>query len=538
MADGPAALLLLAIALAVAAIPVDAAFEPLASCFEGEGGHYNFHNGIIFGNFHTEQAAYSPGEEVEIDYSITGNQLAPIIDSFVRVQVLFEDAVQGEQLADEFFPGGVAGKPLKDVNLRYGDRVDKEIRWRVPAGARPGNYTIKAYIISGDAFNLAGLSFVPYGPPGVPGIDASFAVKNADTSAISFDKLVTTFNGKPYLFSTFVPIIGPDDKISVTTQLANHGPAKTAVVAMEIYEWDDVSGKPIDKYSTIASVELPAGGKKALDFSVPALGPNAYELRMAATSSAENAVLKMRFAVAGQKPRLIYAGLDGFPMLAGSQYQAFFCASNAAESTSFAAGKVRLTFTDRDGKTVFQETSGLLDIPPQPSGMAAAFIPAAQITKGTLTAEILDGNDAVLDYVELPYDYSLFPAKDAQLRLTMGQDSYVIGAKAGYAVDLTDPAGLPLSGDLLIELRAPDGRAVQVDEQRMEDHFESMLDLAKAPSPGTYTLVVRERSKDLMAQQQFSVTAAAATDTNLLAIASAALLALAAIGLLLRGRKR
>jgi len=120
--------------------------------------YYQYGTGVVFREFMTDQRSYSPGEPIVILYSVLSQTETPITEGAVRMDVFYDDPVDGEQLIDEFYASG-------NISLLKGDQVDKRTSWDVPSGARNGNYTIKAYFIVGGYFNLAGLTGAPYGAP-------------------------------------------------------------------------------------------------------------------------------------------------------------------------------------------------------------------------------------------------------------------------------------------------------------------------------------------------------------------------------------
>ncbi len=465
-----------------------------SSCFEGEGGYYNFGNGLAFTNFQTEKTTYSPGDTIEIDYVLTGNQQAPIVEGFTRVQVIYTHPEQKEILVDEFF--GEEQKGM--IYLMAGDEMRKEIRWKVPEGAPAGEYTVKLYFLAGDAFNLAGLSFVPYGPPGVPAIFTTFAVSSsAKESHIYYNKMKTTLNGNAYDFSNFAPVIAPSDGISVITELANVGEQKTAKATMNLYRWDDVEGKPLQEYSITRDVNLAAGGKQALTFDTNKdLEPGTYELVFTAASGEEKSVMKMRISVAGERLRMNYAGIADFPLMAGKESKLFVCMGNSADSFNLAEGRVEIEFKDKDGKTVVKESSALADFPPQPTGLEAVFTPSETVSKGTLIATAYDGAGNVADKVDMDYDYSRFAAVPAKLDIAPGKATFSSGEKIMYTVIFTDERGIGLEGKVLVYLLDSGGKVIRIAEDvavsgTYAGEFEGV------DEQGDYRLVVREKERDL-----------------------------------------
>ncbi|MFH1294733.1 MAG: hypothetical protein ABIH90_02210, partial [Candidatus Aenigmatarchaeota archaeon] len=234
-------LFILFITTALLIIPHAIAFEE-NDCFE----HYEFSVGLTWEDFYPDKVSYSPGDEVIISYKTKSVMKAPIVDGRERVQIFYNHPERGEEMVDEFFVDG-------DLNLMENDVVRREFTWLIPQGSPDGKYTAKIYFIVGDMFNLAGLSIVPYGPPGVPGEILSFNVENKEESFVYFDKAQTTLNSEPHLFSNFVPSLDVSEAFMHTT-IGNVGNQKTVKVTAEIYRWDDLSGIPISQEEKILEI--------------------------------------------------------------------------------------------------------------------------------------------------------------------------------------------------------------------------------------------------------------------------------------------
>lgn len=474
------------------------AFE-IANCFEDEGGYYNFQNGVIFENFHTERATYKPAQEVEIDYAIKSNQKAPIVDAFTRVQILYMDPIQGEQIVDEFFPNN-----KEKLYLRFGDFLDREIRWKVPEGAKSGEYTAKIYLLSGKYFNLAGLSFIPYGPPGVPGEQTKFQIVNKGIeSRIYFDKGNTWLNDEKYEFSTFAPVLESSDSLKVRTTLINEGSPKTADVNFEVYGWDDVAGQPI--LSKVQQILLGENGKQEIEFDLPNLGPGAYEIKFTATYREEKSILKIRFGISGEKARLIYAGINDFPLFKGKDYTLFICTSNSADRILFANASFEIKLLDENNNEIFREKSEILGISPQPTALHANFLANKFIRKGKLLAFVKDDKGNVIDSAELLYDYSKFPHRNAELSITTEKNTFGKGEEISYKVALQDNT-IPLEGKILVELRTGDGKTIYAKTFQIDGTFNGKIDADIGQ--GDYKLIARELTNDLYSEKGIGISQA------------------------------
>lgn len=498
MREGLVILVAVVFLVAFASVSIaDAALEE-AYCFD----YYEFQEGVIFENFQTEKTSYSPGQTAKIVYDLTSNMSAPIVEGFERVQVFYNHPQKGEQMLDEFFTS-----EEKDIYLMQGDSVRREIEWKIPEGAKEGEYVVKIYLATGDMYNLAGLSMVPYGPPGVPGEQTTFQVTDGGDSMLYFDKNSTQFNGEKYKFGDFVPIINSSESVSISTDLVNVGPAKEAELEVNIYPWDDLTQEPLEQYSVSRTVSLTANGKERIKFSTPPLSANAYEVKLEAVSGEEKALMKLRFGVSGSRGRFIYSGLTDFPLEAGSETKAFICMSNAADHVNSFTGKGSVQFVDESGEVVYSSEFGEMSITPSPMGLAESFTPDRTVSRGKLITKMYDENDNLVDSVSLVYDYSKFPNIPAELSLDVNKNQMSEGEMAEYTVSYS-AEGIPLQGDLLVYLLNPEGNVIYTRERPIDGQYTGKI--KPVGGEGDYTLKVREKTHDLEDEKVLSVTARAA----------------------------
>ncbi len=464
-----------------------AAFQSAPSCFESEGGYYNFGEAVKLQNFQADKASYNAGEEAMLDFNILGNQKAPIVEGFTRFQVFYNDQAQGEQMIDEFF--GEEQKGM--IYLRKGDIYNSRIMWKMPSNAKPGEYTIKVYFLSDEVMNLAGLSFIPYGPPGVPAASSTFTVQNpAAAQHIYFDKEKTWLSGNAYKFSTFNPSLAPETDVSVTTDIVNEGSAKQAQVTMEIYEWDDVTGKAMSQYTVAKEVNLAENGKQQLTFNVGRLAAGAYEVRFMAESKEAKGLMKLRFAIPGEKARLIYAGLADYPLMAGKEYKAFICFSNSADRTTETVTGAAFELS-QGGKTVFSDSFSQLEVTGAPAMVTAAFTPTETVSDARAVIKLFNKDNQLVDQATLDYDYSKFYPAGGEFGLAL---TPIEGGGVNYRVSYTDSNKIPLKGKLLVYLLGSDGSVIEtVDGMPFAGEYSGTF----AKAENGHKVIARELTHDL-----------------------------------------
>lgn len=462
-------------------------------CFK----YYEFQSGLVFDDLMAEKVSYSPGDEVVISYSLFSQMESPIVEGSVRVQIFYNDPIQGEQMIDEFFAE-------KGINLMYNDVVEKEFTWTVPSGAKSGEYIVKTYFIVGDFFNLAGLSILPYGPPGVPGEMTTFDVKSTTASRIYFSKDDTYLNDKKYEFG--VPTTAYESvPIKIKTKLVNEGPAKQVNVKLTTYEWDDATDKAIDSYTVEKTISLGANSKEEITYELPALSSATYQIKFTATTGDEKSILKLRVPITGAKGRFIYLGLDKFPLIKGQKTTLFMCMSGSTDYSSVFNGKGTLEISDASGNSILKEGYGPFEVVSTPMGKMLEFTPTKNLNYLVLNADLYDDKGNLHDKVSLVYDYSKFASVPGNLAIKLAKDSIKQGEEIPYTITYTDNLGMPLNGKILIYVTDPEEKIIQtVKDKKISGSFNGKILISG--NTGDYKIKVRELTQDKKAEASFTVT--------------------------------
>lgn len=464
-------------------------------CFQ----YYKFQDGIKFEDFRAEKVLYSPEEEVILSYNLVSKMDIPIVEGRIRVQILYNDEKQGEQIIDEFFSH-------ENINLMPQDILEQEIKWKIPSGAKSGEYEAKVYFIVGEMFNLAGLSFVPYGPPGVPGDMTTFNVKNPSAeSRIYFDKEETKINNEKYPFSSFLLSRNNSETLNIETKLVNEGNnAKEISLSLLTYEWDDLNERSIQTYTVKRIVPLIANGEAKISYTLPALPSATYEIKFLAEYGEEKSILKLRIPIMGEKGRFIYLALDKFPLKENEKAKIFFCFSNSADYVSNFSGKVNVEVLNSDRQNIFKEESNI-EVVGEPLGKVIEFTPSKELTNLFLKANLKDYNGVIHDSVELIYDYSKFLRVPAKFDLILEKDKFNPGDEFIYTIILTDNEGRELEGKVLLYLLDSKGNILFMEEEN--EIFGSLIDEIDLPDDlGIYTLKARELTRDLETEKDFEIT--------------------------------
>ncbi len=441
------------IVILLACVVFSSGFEP-ANCFD----YYEFQNGILFDNLHVDKASYAAGDEVIVSYNLISKMKAPIVEGLVRVQIFYDHPTQGEQMLDEFYAA-------RNINLFENDMLPEEHKWTLPKDAKPGEYVVKTYFIVDETFNLAGISFLPYGPPGVPGAQTKFTVAGAGGSMIYFDKGKVFINDRQYIFGQYSTVFEPGP-VTLNTELINEGAERDITVNIEIYKWDDaVEENLISGYTSKKTYHLAANDRQTILYDLPQLDADSYLIRLEAISGEDKTIMKLRLPVSGVKGRFQYLGLADFPATS-KENTLFFCFSNSADYTSSVNGKIKVEVLDKDDNIIFEEISDDIFVTSAPTGAIVNFTPDNEYYYLKLRAMLMDDQGNIMDEKEIVYDYSAFANINKNFVIELDKDRYRDGEEVKYTVHYKDDYDNPLSGEVLIYLLDQRGKIIKMTEPR------------------------------------------------------------------------
>ncbi len=461
-------------------------------CFK----YYEFQTGLLFKDMITEKTSYAPGDTVVISFAPLSQMDAPVVEGSVLLQVFYNDESDGEQMLDEFFAA-------KDINLMKGGIIKEKYSWTLSKNAKSGTYTVKAYFIVGKTFNLAGLSVLPYGPPGVPGELTTFEVKGGTPSRIYYSKKDTTVNGEAYEFAAPVKVRDKGD-ISVKTKIVNEGPAKKVNLYLQTFEWADVTGVPIAADTFEGVIDLPENGAEDVSYNVSGLAPATYEIKLSAQSGDETSIMKLRMPVTGIKGRLIYLGADSFPLKKGQPATLFACYSGSSDYSTIFNGSLDIEVLDDKGTVIYKESGGpfeVLSTPPQ--AKTASFTPQVDMNYMTVVATLYDDKNNIQDTQTVTYDYSRFKGIPAGLTLASPKASYAPGDPIPYKVEYKDDKGTALTGKIVVYLTNEENRIVDAaTDVSIAGEYSGEF---KGQPDGKYKITARELTQDKKAEDLITV---------------------------------
>jgi hypothetical protein len=464
------------------------------------GVNYQF-DGLKFKDFFPEKVTYSQNDSVKLTYTLSNEFGSPLVAGDVKVLVMYRAPYDVDRLEDDDILDDLIVQ--KDVNLQAGDKYTGTFEWKIPSKAKPGIYSVNAYFPVKKKFNIAGLTFYT----AVPGATTTFEVKGDAYEQILVDKNSTMFNGKRYMFRAPIPMVDPNTQISIKAKLQN--PAKKdVVVAYELYKWDDLETK-LDSYTKTETVS----DSKDLDYSVSNLPVGVYVARITASSGDMKSILKVRFYLKGALGRFIWVGLGSFPLMDGDASKVGFCLSNSAVDPGDASVQFNvsgtITVLDESGNKILEEkyTSPLTAAI---SGKRINFSAGKRLTKATVKADLYDDKGALMDKVEIVYDYTKFLNIEKKFKLSSPDSAK---DSLAYSVSYTDKYQDALSGDAVVYLISPDGKVASLDQNKISGSLNGEFALT-GMADGAYTLKAVEPNEHLSDSKTVTVSSVEKTQVT------------------------
>ena len=456
-------------------------------CFQ----YYKFQNGIVFDSLNPEKIYYKPGEDVIISYNLISKMESPVVEGKVRAQIFYNHPEEGEIMIDEFFVA-------KDINIMYNEIIPQEFRWKVPKYAENGEYIVKLYFISGDMFNLAGLSFLAYGPPGVPGEQTTFYVENSNESTIYFSKKETYINEEKYFFGSFSPIFD-QTSFKIKTKLINIGKEKDVSIKMKIYEWDDLTEIPIERYTKTENIRV--SKEKEILFDIPSLTPGTYLVKLIAESGGEKSIMKIRFSISGAKGRFIYLGITDFPIKSGKENTLFICLSNSADYMTSFNGKIKVYVYDEDGNLIFKDEK-YEEIISSPMGFKTEFRTNENYKYIVLSAELYGEENELMDKVFMVYDYSKFKNIPRFLEIKTDKEKYSVDENVEYKIFYKDDENYPLSGKIVVAVHDSEDKILTSFPINVKGEWSNKITFK---NPGNYKISALDLEHNLKSEVYINV---------------------------------
>lgn len=312
-------------------------------CFD----YYRF--GSVTADLTPESLLAAPGTSLHFSGELKNANAYPVLDLTVYAKVFRKDlgnsgvSMNGHALVDQFVAA-------EDITLGAGAAKPLSFEWAVPEGAEKDEYRLATYVISGDRYNLSGLSFTD----DVTGTSADFSVGGTVTKSVYWGKNEVTMNGQPYYFAGFIPVFEKETPVKIEMPLVN-GTSEAAdiEVVWKTYRWDGQRESELVETRTEMQRFAPGETKRLAIEPSAAAGAVTYVVAEA-KSRGNRSFLDMRFARSGvPQARINFPALASFPAKAGQPMEAFSC-FHAVGDAAFPDAVLTLEVTDSEGNSVAQ----------------------------------------------------------------------------------------------------------------------------------------------------------------------------------------
>ncbi|MDO8512555.1 MAG: hypothetical protein Q7S57_04735 [bacterium] len=346
----------------------------------------------------------NPGEKLKVTGTVKNNNEYPLPDGQVLVRVLRQDTKVEQRDWHPF----VADIPMNGMMLLANESKPFNFEWTVPALAPAGTYRVEFFYQAAGRYSMAGLPFIANATGG----SVLFTVKSAGIeTAVSFDRSSVLLNGKPLGLRSVPPTLATDKPVTVSAKLKLENNNKRSVninLTKKLYNWSDADQtKPLSETTEV--VTLKPGQTVPVNFQWDKPVEGVYQLQLSAQPENKQmlpSLLKVRFPVGGDSPRLIFAGVgkvnaDGSAEVVACGLNGTFGETNGSVTTKIEA----------DGKVLSEKTDAI-----SKTGMATILLPLTkeQLMKSfSVSAQATNATGVVTDKHTVNYEPSMFGFKAA-----------------------------------------------------------------------------------------------------------------------------
>jgi len=347
---------------------------------------------------------YDPGNAVVIRGEITNKNDYPIIGLDIKARLVKDipepDKNRSEILIlDEF-------NIVEDINLNSGDSYDISYSHLLPVNSPSGQYRLYFYAVEQDKFNLSG---VPYASE-IAATKISFDVSGDNSDHIYLDQTQIEINETPYNVKNHEALVSSEDKIEITVPLYNpHDTATQMDVTYDLYSFDSSSVE--NKINTkTEKVLVPSKGEYLLSYVINKPEIPVYYLSITSKPSnqtkdesvyKEKTISNVRFSVDGiYEPRLIFAGVDSYPIKSGSALVTCFNGIGGTEKED--NYKIETIVQDENGKEISRELySGFISS--DMTGLIQKIKTSKTLSDFTVLSTVYNPDGTVLEKVSKKY---------------------------------------------------------------------------------------------------------------------------------------
>lgn len=376
---------------------VQAQTEPvdphLISCFD----YYKF--GSVQVPVTASVGTAAAGTSITFNGSIDNTNTYPVVDGRVVARIFKINegglkSINGPDVVDNFV--------VKDnISIAASSSIPLNFDWKIPQFAESGTYKVALFFVSGEKFNLLGLTFTD----DIIGNSASFSVVNEENTAgsVRFVKSEVYTLGQDYFFAAFPPHYEKEMDVPVTAQIKNTTKENEDVtVTWKVYSWDAQQEANLLETETEV-VNVPAGGVASTTHIVKNTDASVYYAVAEFTYKDAKSIIAPRFVRDGvDSLRINFPAVDSYPLKKGQETQLFSClhATNE-EVVADGTAKLVLTLKDLSGNVIHSYTySG--SVTADMMGVKDDFIPEKDYKDFTLTAELYK-SDILMDKADMHY---------------------------------------------------------------------------------------------------------------------------------------
>lgn len=271
-------------------------------CFSG----YKY-GGVRFEFTQESLGTFSPGQTIKVAGKAMNQKAYPLTQGRIAVRVLRHN----KDYEPKNWHTYVAEANISDQDLQPNGSRDFNFEWKIPAMSPGGTYQIDFFYLSGDNFVISGIPYVT----NMPGGRVLFNVIDSDTSAaVSFDRNHIVLSGKTLEMRAVPPQLPANKPISVQASLIGElkydNQSVPAILTTALYKWSDSDLEAATQSQSKNIVITNSPQPVTFDWDKPV--PGVYELVFTAQPMSQDglpAILKVRFAIDGNVPRVIFAGI-------------------------------------------------------------------------------------------------------------------------------------------------------------------------------------------------------------------------------------
>ena len=252
--------------------------------------------------------AHTAGQKLIITGNLVNTNAYPLPEGRIYAHVLRQDETVA---GDNWHPVVDTFEVPGDFSLTAGGEKTFTATWAIPSGAPSGLYRVEFFYLAGNRYVFSGL---PYAPNASTGAVLFSVSSNSNTSYPEFDRSSVTLQNNPITLRSVPPTLNTDGPVSISATLKAIGDTPIqGTLTTSLYSWSITDNAPPVTTSS-REITLDPISLLPVSFTWDQPQPGAYELLLTFTPNNPallSSILKFRFPVEGNVPRLIFSGVTG-----------------------------------------------------------------------------------------------------------------------------------------------------------------------------------------------------------------------------------